>query len=163
LNQNKENIFKKSIDSPANYLLSKPIHSIIYQGKIIPLSNLGEETKEASKFKKEKFMIVTDLDGTLVGDKSALDEFNKFWLSHCYLDSRKLLIYSTGRSLNSFVENLKPKENLLWPDYLICGCGASIYSYDYLLRIYVSDKEWEEAIKKNWNHELAANEFDSLP
>ncbi len=63
---------------------------------------VGERKNEEGKKAEEgdapsglsPFVLCTDLDGTLVGDKDALSTFNDLWRS---LTGRASLVYNTGR------------------------------------------------------------------
>jgi sucrose-6F-phosphate phosphohydrolase len=70
-----------------------------------------------------KFLLVTDLDNTLVGDDEATQVLNQFLQSK---RSQICLVYATGRSHASTSELIAQKQ-LLAPDYLIAGVGNEIY------------------------------------
>ena len=70
-----------------------------------------------------KFLLVTDLDNTLVGDDEATQLLNQFLQSK---RSQICLVYATGRSHASTSELIAQKQ-LLAPDYLIAGVGSEIY------------------------------------
>jgi sucrose-6-phosphatase len=70
-----------------------------------------------------KFLLVTDLDNTLVGDDEATQVLNQFLQSK---RSQICLVYATGRSHASTSELIAQKQ-LLAPDYLIAGVGSEIY------------------------------------
>ena len=70
-----------------------------------------------------KFLLVTDLDNTLVGDDKATQVLNQLLQSK---RSQICLVYATGRSHASTSELIAQKQ-LLAPDYLIAGVGSEIY------------------------------------
>ncbi|MEG4632089.1 sucrose-phosphate phosphatase [Microcoleus sp. AR_TQ3_B6] len=70
-----------------------------------------------------KFLLVTDLDNTLVGDDEATQVLNQFLQSK---RAQICLVYATGRSHASTRELIAQKQ-LLAPDYLIAGVGSGIY------------------------------------
>lgn len=72
--------------------------------------------------------LVTDLDGTLLGDSNALATFNDEWLSS-HLWRGSLLVYNTGRNLKDFL-TVAHDQNLIRPDYAVCGVGTEIYTFD---------------------------------
>ncbi|MDQ8204647.1 HAD-IIB family hydrolase [Pelagicoccus sp. SDUM812003] len=70
-------------------------------------------------------LLSTDIDGTLLGNPTALLRFNATWKS---LDPEKrpLLCYNTGRLLDDLLQLIE-KEPLLEPDFMICGVGTCVY------------------------------------
>jgi sucrose-6-phosphatase len=75
------------------------------------------------------FLLVTDLDHTLVGDDAATLRLN-----HLLQKRREsfYLVYATGRSLFSFRQlcqdfQAHTGQSLLAPDYLVAGVGSEIY------------------------------------
>ena len=90
---------------------------------------------------KMKFLLVTDLDNTLVGDDEATQVFNQRLQS---IRSQICLVYATGRSHASTCELIAEKQ-LLAPDYLIAGVGSEIYQ-DGLL-----DLDWAQYLSQNWD------------
>lgn len=88
-----------------------------------------------------KFLLVTDLDNTLVGDDEATQVFNQRLQS---LRSQICLVYATGRSHASTSELIAQKQ-LLAPDYLIAGVGSEIYQDGTL------DLDWAEYLSQDWD------------
>eukprot|EP00923_Selenidium_pygospionis_P031648 GHVN01056011.1.p1 GENE.GHVN01056011.1~~GHVN01056011.1.p1 ORF type:complete len:530 (+),score=72.30 GHVN01056011.1:71-1660(+) len=77
--------------------------------------------------KGNRVVLVTDLDGTLVGHDDHLKEFNTYWLrEHAWRGS--VLVYSTGRNLKDML-TVAHDRDLLKPDYAVCGVGTEIYSF----------------------------------
>ena len=70
-------------------------------------------------------LLATDLDGTLVGNDSALISLNLF-LSPLRDSGVLKLAYVTGRSLEMYTD-LQREHNLLKPDALITAVGSEIY------------------------------------
>jgi len=88
-----------------------------------------------------KFLLVTDLDNTLVGDDAATQLLNQ------RLQSRRTefcLVYATGRSHASTCELIAEKQ-LLAPDYTIAGVGSEIYQDGAL------DLDWAQYLSQNWD------------
>ena len=92
-----------------------------------------------------KFLLITDLDNTLVGDDSALQNLNEKIEQH-RIDFGSLLIYSTGRSLASY-QDLRNQTTLLEPDALIVSVGTEIY----LDGGNSPESEWSEQLLCNWD------------
>lgn len=90
-----------------------------------------------------EYVLVSDLDETLTGDKEGIRQFNKIMLSH---REKFYLVYSSGRFKESILSVIE-KEKLIQPDAIISNVGTEIYyapNWDI-------DKEWEKIIGKNWN------------
>jgi sucrose-6-phosphatase len=92
--------------------------------------------------KKPPFLIVTDLDSTLVGNDEFLERFNNIFTNHCWPNGSKL-VYATGRSLQLY-QTLRSK--LLQPDMLITSVGSEIYTSDREI-----DSGWTEHISQDWD------------
>jgi sucrose-6-phosphatase len=96
-----------------------------------------------------KFLFVTDLDNTLVGDDVALKELNQH-----LQDSRQKydtkIVYITGRSLILYRE-LATEKHLLTPDALVTAVGTEIY---YNPNHPVADPAWSEQLSPAWYRDL---------
>ncbi|WP_293128591.1 sucrose-phosphate phosphatase [Microcoleus sp. bin38.metabat.b11b12b14.051] len=88
-----------------------------------------------------KFLLVTDLDNTLVGDDEATQILNQRLQS---MRSQFCLVYATGRSHASTCELIAQKQ-LLAPDYTLAGVGSEIYQNGTL------DLDWAEYISQDWD------------
>lgn len=92
-----------------------------------------------------KFLLITDLDNTLVGDDEALDQLN-----HKLTEHRKrygsLLVYSTGRSRELYYQ-LRAEKSLLEPDALILAVGTLIFHKGS----HTSDSTWHEILSQGWD------------
>lgn len=95
-----------------------------------------------------KFLFVTDLDNTLVGDDQALQELNHK-LSHHRQEHDTKIVYSTGRSLTRY-KQLTAEQHLLEPDALVAAVGTEIY---YNLTDPVPDPEWLAQLSDGWDRE----------
>ena len=70
-------------------------------------------------------LLATDIDGTLVGDDSSLNDFNKH-ITTLQNSGKVRLVYVTGRSLEMF-NDIQAEKNLIVPDALIAAVGGEIY------------------------------------
>jgi sucrose-6-phosphatase len=93
-----------------------------------------------------QFLLITDLDNTLVGDDRAT-----FTLNQKLTEIRHscFLIYATGRSYASALHLVHTKQ-LLEPDYWITGVGTEIYDRGKL------DQSWANQLSTAWNREAIA-------
>ncbi|MEE3718886.1 HAD-IIB family hydrolase [Tumidithrix elongata RA019] len=97
-----------------------------------------------------QFLLITDLDNTLVGDDLATKELNQ------YLSTNRqhyVLVYATGRSYNS-AQHLMQERELIEPDYWVTGVGTEIYARGYL------DLTWAIKISTDWNSGEIASLID---
>ncbi|GAX82353.1 hypothetical protein CEUSTIGMA_g9782.t1 [Chlamydomonas eustigma] len=82
-------------------------------------------------------MVVSDLDGTMVGDDVATAAFREVWVSTGAVS----LVYNTGRSLQSFEQLLKDKAHCMaTPD----AVGTKVYQRRLLPGSSTKGGEWEE-------------------
>lgn len=92
--------------------------------------------------------LITDIDGTLVGDEAALSFFNKFLKP---FRDQVYLVYATGRSKREYDDVIK-REGLLLPEAAIINTGADIFIKKS--GQYIHDHEWHERIKDpSWSAE----------
>lgn len=107
------------------------------------------------------FLLITDLDNTLVGDALALAKLNHQLESHRRQYGTRI-VYSTGRSLPLYRE-LTQTQTLLEPDILICAVGTEIYQRGQA----DPDVAWSEKLSHGWNREqvvaIAAHFADLVP
>jgi sucrose-6F-phosphate phosphohydrolase len=106
------------------------------------------------------FLLVTDLDNTLIGDNTALKTLNKI-LERNRTEYDIKIVYSTGRSLELY-KQLNREKSLLSPDALITSVGTEIYinhiqdNFDLL---------WANQVSENWDREgvfAVASHFSDL-
>jgi sucrose-6F-phosphate phosphohydrolase len=90
-------------------------------------------------------MLVSDLDGTLLGDAVALKEFGT-WRRHA--GSQMRIVYSSGRFLRSVRESIKAFR-LPAPDAIICGVGTEIHDF----RETPAALDWP-ACSEGWNPDV---------
>ena len=103
-----------------------------------------------------QFLLVTDLDNTLVGDDRALDTLNQR-LTQCRQVNGLKLVYSTGRSLTSY-QHLNTKVSLLEPDVLITAVGTEIYYPDNVL-----DEKWTTQSSVGWDRDAVVAITQQFP
>lgn len=94
-----------------------------------------------------KFLFVTDLDNTLVGDDKAMVELNRQLSQHRQEHGTKI-VYATGRSLTLY-RQLAIEKQLLEPDALIAAVGTEIY-YDIGAQ---PDSGWSEQLSHGWDRD----------
>ncbi|MDV3000316.1 MAG: Mannosylfructose-phosphate phosphatase [Chroococcopsis gigantea SAG 12.99] len=100
-----------------------------------------------------KYLFVTDLDNTLVGDESGT-----LLLNH-YLNNRReqfYIVYATGRSYDS-ANQLMLQEKLLEPDYWVVSVGSEIYHQDRL------DLDWATHLSDDWDRNVVEAIAQSFP
>ncbi|KAG2440657.1 hypothetical protein HYH02_010236 [Chlamydomonas schloesseri] len=106
-------------------------------------------------------MVVSDLDGTMVGDDAATGAFKSWWEDAGAL-AGGVLVYNTGRSLQSFLDLLKSKSGCMAvPDALILAVGTCVY-----LRNpsggpadspsgWREDRDWSGQLDQSWSLKVA--------
>lgn len=95
-----------------------------------------------------KFLFVSDLDHTFVGDDVAMIELQK-QLSHHRTNYGTKIVYATGRSPVLY-RQLKAEKSLIAPDALVTSVGTEIYFHD---ASDTPDKEWSEILSHGWNRD----------
>jgi hypothetical protein len=106
-----------------------------------------------------KFLIISDLDNTWIGDDTAtiaLQQTLKEKRDHFYL------VYATGRSFCSVARKMRnfwllTGEPLLKPDYLITGVGSEIYHQGIL------DYYWATYISQGWDRDGVVQVTQQFP
>lgn len=106
-----------------------------------------------------KFLIISDLDNTWIGDDAATIALQQSLRPN---RDRFYLIYATGRSFASvarLMRNfwLKTGEPFLEPDYLITGVGSEIYHQGIL------DYHWATAISSGWERTAIVHITQKFP
>jgi sucrose-6-phosphatase len=99
------------------------------------------------------FLLVTDLDNTLVGDDTAMQRLNAKLLAK---RDQVRLIYATGRSY-TLAHQLQAEKQLLDPDYWLTGVGTEIYQGGD------RDSAWATRISQNWDREAVAKLAEKFP
>lgn len=105
------------------------------------------------------FLLVTDLDHTLVGDDAAMADLNAQLEWHRWEYGTRI-VYATGRSRTSY-QQLAAEKSLLSPDILITAVGTEIYHRDDAH----ADPNWSKLLTRHWDRELVvatASHFSAL-
>lgn len=109
-----------------------------------------------------RFLFVSDLDNTLVGDDRALEHLNRRLSDSASAHGSKI-VYITGRSL-ALYRQLAAEKKLLAPDALVTAVGTEIY---YATNDGVPDPAWSERLPQGWDREqvvaVAAQFSDLVP
>ncbi|MDP5016872.1 MAG: sucrose-phosphate phosphatase, partial [Dolichospermum sp.] len=92
-----------------------------------------------------KFLFVTDLDHTFVGDDQGLSSLSDRLQSHRQQYGTKI-VYSTGRSPVLY-HQLQQEKNLFTPDALVASVGTEIY----LDGSNNPDPEWSNILSQRWD------------
>lgn len=92
-----------------------------------------------------KFLFISDLDNTLVGDDRALEKLNQILDQH-RLEYGTKIVYATGRSLFLY-QKLTQEKSLLQPDALIAAVGTEVYFHPETGEL---DREWASLLSQNW-------------
>lgn len=98
------------------------------------------------------WMVVSDLDGTLLGDADATGRFRDWWNGWQH---RRRLVYASGRFYASVVASIRDA-NLPSPDAVICDVGTDV-------RMYPSGRpliEWSSRWWTDWQIEDVENVLD---
>lgn len=100
-------------------------------------------------------MLVSDLDGTMVGDTPEFDyytdSFRVYWEDNSAL-ANSILVYNTGRSVGAVVGLLEQKGGkLAMPDVLITAVGTKVWLLDEV-RSNATGTKWRE--DEMWAHRL---------
>ncbi len=102
--------------------------------------------------------IISDIDGTLLGDQEGLKAFNAYLGT---LKGRVFIVYASGRSYEEFLNALE-YEGLMQPDAVIASTGADIYVRKG--NGYERDLKWPCIIDSDgWDVDKVRSVLDALP
>ncbi len=127
-------------------------HAGHYLSSIAPFIAAGKKDDKTfkhvgKKFIRAKKLLVTDIDNTLLGDPSSLQEFIRFIGQH--RDEIGFGI-ATGRTIDSALSVLK-ENGCPMPDFFITSVGAEVY---YVTGAdMVPSTGWSSHIDYRWNRE----------
>uniref|UniRef100_A0A7S0W527 Sucrose phosphatase-like domain-containing protein n=1 Tax=Hemiselmis tepida TaxID=464990 RepID=A0A7S0W527_9CRYP len=101
---------------------------------------------------EDAVLLMSDIDGTLIGSDPATDEF--FWIwNEQYRPRGAHLVYNTGRPFPS-AHRLITEERLKVPTALVCSEGTEIYWFGCFGAEDVEpDHEWREILMLSWDYE----------
>lgn len=102
---------------------------------------------------KKQYLLVSDLDDTLLGDEKALRRFRDYYDSECV--DLVSIVYASGRFTETILGNIA-ESDLPEPDYMIGGVGTEIRSY----RDNKIIREWEETMAADWSAEEVVRLFE---
>ncbi len=107
----------------------------------------------------KRFILVTDLDNTLIGDNDATLNLNEHLLE---IREQFYLFYATGRSFDSVAHlmgffQLLTHQPLLTPDYLIASVGTMIYHRSY------PELGWQRHIDRDWDRNKIYKILQNFP
>ena len=96
---------------------------------------------------KTPYLLVSDLDDTLLGNEKALRRFRDFYQSEC--SDLLTLVYASGRFADS-IRNDVLTTDLPEPAYIIGGVGSEIRRFQG----HAIVEEWEASMSDNWSAEI---------
>lgn len=138
-----------------NYYVEKPGRYAVYHGNLIAI----DETAP-------RLLLITDLDGTLAQEHdptaaAASARFAQFWLQRHYFNGSKL-VYSSGRSLEEFLQLRRSGIDLLDPDLYIGEVGSDAYVMRSDNGRYEVSEDYRTAFPGvNWDTALVSQVLDS--
>jgi len=106
---------------------------------------------------QDALLLVTDIDGTLIGDDGETERFFDVWNRH-YKPKGSSLVYNTGRPLYS-VMRLISEKRIEVPDALVCSEGTEVYWFEkpWLRHSHEDpvperDCEWRQILMASWDY-----------
>jgi mannosylfructose-6-phosphate phosphatase len=99
-------------------------------------------------------MLVSDVDGTLLGDAAATRAFGDWWRAN---GSSARLVYTSGRFVDSIATSVL-EHGLPAPDAIIGGVGTEILDCKAKLR----DLEWERRWWPSWDRDTVVNALSTF-
>ncbi|MEW5307867.1 MAG: hypothetical protein WDW36_010240 [Sanguina aurantia] len=127
-------------ETGSNYRITSPGTYTLSGGALSPVSG-------------RPVMLVSDLDGTMVGDDEASGAF-KAWWQEAGVTRGGVLVYNTGRALDSFQALLSDKSHCLAPpDALISAVGTKVYEFES--GRWREDQEWTALLGEGWDLAVA--------
>jgi sucrose-6F-phosphate phosphohydrolase len=120
----------------------------VYRGAVLPV------------LPSEPILLISDLDNTLIGShpdtQLAQRKFNEYWISKHYFGKSKL-VYSTGRSLEEYLQLGIDGYKMLAPDMLITAVGSDAYTLDIRTGTFVNHIDFHRIYDGEvWDSEVMA-------
>jgi len=103
----------------------------------------------------DKTLLITDLDGTLLGEDEALVRFADWCQTR---RGQLVLAYSSGRFCESVMESIRGTE-LPEPDFVVGGVGTQLRRFKDCVPI----AEWENSPLERWDQARIGTLLESLP
>jgi len=91
-----------------------------------------------------RFLLLSDLDDTLLGDDDALKRFREFVETECV--NRMAIAYASGRFYSSIQEDVQ-RTDLPEPDFIIGGVGSELRAF----KTGEPDLEWRRRMMRDWS------------
>jgi sucrose-6F-phosphate phosphohydrolase len=101
------------------------------------------------------YILISDLDDTLIGNDKSLQKFNDVMTS---LRDKFFLVYSSGRFKGSLLSVVE-ENGLIQPDAIICNVGTEIYYSPS----WQKDKNWERFIGETWKKKEIISILKNFP
>mmetsp|Transcript_667 Transcript_667/g.1395 ORF Transcript_667/g.1395 Transcript_667/m.1395 type:complete len:417 (+) Transcript_667:100-1350(+) len=100
-----------------------------------------------------RFMVVSDLDGTMVGDDATTLRFKTYWEEEAVWRG-SVLVFSSGRTLEQYLELAAEKDGVIAsPDALVSAVGTRVYT-----RLgqeqWEEDDAWTATLDEGWNEQV---------
>jgi len=120
----------------------------------------GKLSMISSPMSYKPVFLVSDLDGTFVGNDSATSRLVKKW-KHDLAPRGSVLVYNSGRSLDKFMD-LQKEKNLPFPTALIGSVGTEVVWFSQEGKIEI-DEEWNALLEGHgWNEKVVIEACDRL-
>ena len=116
-----------TVEEARKLIKGTSLESVLWEEKRRNQSSL-KTTSNTVKYDSTT-MLISDIDGTMIGDDAAIHRFNHVWKNEIK-STKKILVYNTSRSLDSFKRlRLTRKSPLLMPDLFIGNNGCTMCTF----------------------------------
>lgn len=124
-------------------------------GEATPKSRAEPVRQKGSPLFTARWVLVSDIDNTLLGDRGALEDLLG-WIQR--RTGEVAFGVATGRTLASTLRVLR-EWKVPVPDFLITAVGSEIYYGPKLRR----DEEWRDYLRQGWRRESLARALRAVP